>query len=201
MTLATLRKGKIRLYDGAGTPYYLEIDHDQGDFNAPLGRPKPEEKLNLDRGLASADMVYTGGDDYKVYEPLSLSFTVKVGDATQLGYILDWMEEMNNGDSASPPQSTNTINSNTLTSTKQDTQNDGANNNPAFADGSKMCCNVEYKLDLSTDIVWHFNEVYFPIDQLTLAESEDAVTVACAGLIYGTITRDSSFTSGTSLEA
>ena len=37
--ITTLRDGKIRLYDGTGTPFYLELDLDMGDFNAPIGVP------------------------------------------------------------------------------------------------------------------------------------------------------------------
>lgn len=38
------------------------------------------------------------------------------------------------------------------------------------------------------DLGFQFNEVYFPIDQVAMAESEDSVTLTVAGKIYGTIT-------------
>lgn len=197
----TNRKGKLRLYDGTATPYYLEIDFDLGNFSGPIGQAKPDEIMVLDRGTASADMHYIEGSDEPVMAPLPISFSAFVVDKTQCRYLLDWLEQMSNGDAASPVQSSSTVNSNTLTSTKEDTQRDGANANPAFADGTKMTSNVEYRLDTSTDIVWHYNEVYFPLSQQNLAEGEDGVQIAMNGMCFGTITRNTAFTSGTSVEA
>ncbi len=196
----TNKKGKLRLYDGAGTPYYLEIDFDAGDFSGPMGAPKLEEQLVLDRGVMTADAHYINGPDDKIMEPFGVTFSALVVDKTQCGYLLDMLEQLSNGDSASPVQSSGTVNSNTLTSTKEDTQRDGANNNPAFRDGTKMCCNIEYRLDGSTDIVWHYNEVLFPLDQQTLSEAEDSVTIGLNGMVYGTVTRDTAFTAGTTIE-
>jgi len=161
----TNKKGKIRLYDGAGTPFYLEIDFDLGDFSGPLGQAKTEEILVLDRNKMSADAHYIEGGDDKIMEPFPLTLSAFVVD------------------------------------NKEDTQRDGANNNPAFRDGTKLACNLEYKLDGSTDIVWHYNEVYFPLDQQSLSEAEDGVTISLNGLCYGTVVRDTAFTSGTSIEA
>jgi len=196
----TNKQGKIRLYDGAATPYYLEVDFDAGDFTGPMGIPKTEEILVLDRGNITADSHYKEGSAEKVMEPLAVSFTGSVADDTQCVYLLDWMEQLSNGDSASPVQSSGAVNSKTLTTTQGDTKRDGTNYNPTFADGTKMCCNLEYRLDSSTDIVWHYNEILFPLDQLSISEAEDGVTIAFAGLCYGTITRDTAFTSGTSVE-
>ena len=44
----TQREAKLRLYDGTGTPYYLELDLDAGDLSGPLGQPLNEEILVLD---------------------------------------------------------------------------------------------------------------------------------------------------------
>jgi len=197
----TNRKGKLRLYDGTATPYYLEIDFDAGDFSAPLGQPKTEEQLVLDRNQMTSDAHYIEGGDDKIMEPLDISFSALLTDATISGYLLDWLEQMANGDGASPPVSSGTVNANNLTSTKEDSQRDGANNNPPFADGTKLTCNIEYKLDGSTDIVWHYNEVHFPLDEQSVAEAEDGVTISLAGKWYGTKTRDTAFTAGTSIEA
>ena len=70
----------------------------------------------------------------------------------------------------------------------------------AFADTTKMTCNVEYLLDGSTDICWHYNEVLFPLDQQSISEAEDGVTVSLNGMCYGTVVRDAAFTTGTSVE-
>lgn len=183
----TQRKGKIRLYDGTGTPFYLELEFDE-NFQGPLGIPVTEEILVLNRGVMDSAAHYIEGGDDKVMEPLPVSCNVWCTDRAKFDYLLDWLEG-------------GTVNSNTIATTKEDTQRDGANNNPAFADSGKKCCNIEYKLDGSTDIVWHYNEVYFPLAEITINESDEGVQVTLNGKWYGTIVRDAAFTAGTDVTA
>ena len=190
----TNKKGKLRLYDGTATPFYLELDFDVGDFSGPLGIPKTEEQLILDRGNATADAHYIQGSDNKIMEPFAVTFSAFVVEKTQCGYLLDWLEALADG-GGSPA-----VNSNTLVTIKQDTQRDGSNNTPAFADTSKMVSNVEYRLDGTANIVWHYNEVYFDLSEQSLSEAEDGVTISLNGMCYGTVTRDTAFTTGTSVE-
>ena len=51
--------------------------------------------------------------------------------------------------------------------------------------------NIQFKLTspLGTDIVWKFNEVYFPPDEITFAESEEGLTLTATGGVYGTVQR------------
>jgi len=190
----TNKKGKIRLYDGTGTPFYLEIDFDVGNFSGPLGVSKAEEILILNRGNSDADAHYIAGSDVRIMEPFPITFGAFVVEKTQCGYLLDWLEAMADG-GGSPA-----VNGNTLVTTKEDTQRDGANNTPAFADASKMTSNVEYRLDGTADIVWHYNEVYFELSEQSLSEAEDGVTIALNGMCYGTVVRDTAFTTGTDVE-
>ena len=190
MSKFTNRKGKLRFYDGSATAWYLEIDFDLGDFSGPMGIPKTDEILVLDRNQATADMHYIEGGDDKVMAPFAITFSAFVVDKTQCGYLLDWIDVMNGGLSA-------TINSNTIVTTAADTQRDGANNNPVFADATKLLCNLQYKLDGSTDVTWVYTEVWFPADQQTISEAEDGVTISLNGQCYGTVTRGSAWT-GTS---
>jgi len=193
MSKFTNRSGKLRLYDGTATPFYLELDFDLGDFSGPMGQPKVEELLILDRNTATEDMHYiTGGDD-ALMAPVTITFGANLVDKTQCIYLLDWIDVMNGGLSA-------TINGNTIVSTQGDTQRDGSNNNPTFADSGKLTCNIEYRLNGSTDRVWHYNEVWLPADQQQISEAEDGVTISLNGQVYGTIVRDTAFTSGSSIE-
>jgi len=188
MAKFTNRKGKLRLVDGtASTPFYLELDFDLGDFSGPMGAPKTEEILVLDRGQASADMHYIEGSDEPLMAPVPITFSAFIVDKTQSIYLIDWIDVMNGGLSA-------TINSNTIVTTAEDTQRDGSNNNPAFVDSGKLLCNVEYKLDGGTDRCWHYNEIWLPADQQQISEAEDGVTIALNGQCYGTIVRDTAFT-------
>ncbi len=188
----TNRKGKIRLYDGTGTPFYLEISFDAADLSAPSGRPLVEEIAVLDRGSVDANAHYITGPQDVYMQALEMSFSALVTDLTGFGYLQNWIEILN-GDGT-------TVNSNTIVTTKGTTQNDGSNNNPAFADSNKLACNVEYLLDgASADQGWQFNEVYFPHPQVS--ESDEGVSLALAGQIYGTITTITAFTSGTDVAA
>ena len=189
MSKFTNRKGKARFYDGTGTPFFLELDFDAGDFSAPMGAPKTEEILVLDRNQTSTDMHYIEGGDDVLMAHFPLTFSFFLVDKTQNIYIVDWIDVMNGGLSA-------LVNSKTIVTTQGDTQRDGANNNPVFVDSGKLLCNVEYKLDGGTDIVWHYNEVWFPHDQQTLSEAEDGVPISLNGMVYGTVVRDTAFTAG-----
>jgi len=50
---------------------------------------------------------------------------------------------------------------------------------------------IQFKLDngLGTPIVWKFNEVYFPPNEIILAESEESINVTATGGVYGTVQR------------
>jgi len=196
----TSKQGKIRLIDGTSEPIYLEIDFDEGNFSGPLGAPKVDEILVLDRQTMTADAHYIEGSDEKLISPVTITFSFFVVDKTQVGYLWSWLDECSNGDAASPPQASNAINSNTLTSTKEDTKRDGTNFNPAFKDGTKLTSKVDIKFDMSTDIVVHYNEVWFPLDEQTLAEGEDGTRISLTGYVYGTITRDATFGGTTNIE-
>ena len=194
MSKFTNRKGKIRLLDGTGTPWHLEIDFDLGDFSGPMGIPKTDEILVLDRNQATADMHYIEGGDDKVMAPFAITFSAFVVDKTQCLYLLDWIDVMNGGLSA-------TINSNTIVTTEEDTQRDGANNNPPFADATKLLCNLQYKLDgPSNDVTWLYTEVWFPADQQSISEAEDGVTISLNGQCYGTITRGTAWVTSATVE-
>lgn len=190
----TNRKGTIRLYDGTATPFYIEIAFTAGDLSGPIGRPLVEEIPVLDRGNIDANAHYITGSEQVHLDPLDLSFSCLITDLTNWGYLKDLLRVVNGVGTA--------VNSNTIVSTKGDTQNDGANNNPALGDSSKLTLNLEYLLDgASSDLGFQFNEVYFPIDQVSMSESEDSVTLALTGKIYGTITDITAWTSGTDMTA
>jgi hypothetical protein len=188
MSIFTNRKGKLRLYDGTGTPYYLEIDFDKGDFSGPIGIPKTEEILMLNRGVYDAHAHYIEGDDSKVMEPFDISFSCFIEDTTITTYLLDWL-------------SGNTVNGNTIATTKAGTQRARSVASPAFADSTKKCSNVEYLLNGAADICWHYNEVYFELSEQSISEGESEVAISLKGKCYGTIVRDTAFTAGTDVTA
>jgi len=185
----TNRDGEIRLYDGTTTPYYLKIVFSGGDISFAAGIPQPEETLALDRQKVDASACYVRGSDAAIMEPVDVSFSAQVTDADAFGYLMDWLEG-------------STVNSHAMVTTKGSTQRVTGVANPAFADSAKKCVNVEFKLDgPSTDLVWKLAEVHVPLDQATVGEAEDGVTVQLRGRCYGTIARSDDFTSGTDVTA
>lgn len=188
----TNKKGKIRFYDGtAVTPYYLEIPFDAGDLSGPTKRNLPELIPVQDKGAHDANAHYILGPDEAHLEGLDVSFSLLVTDLSKYGYAIDWINVLNADGT--------TVNSNTIVTTKEDTQNDGSNNNPAFPD-SRLALNIEFLLDgPSSDLGWQFNEVYIPPPVVSVGD--DAVTLAIAGMVYGTITNITAFSSGADVSA
>ena len=86
-----------------------------------------------------------------------------------------------------------------ITSTKGTTQNVSGYNNPTFTDTSKHTFNVEVKYDGAYDAGWKYAEVYFPPEDQAINEGGDSIALNISGNCYGTITRITSFTSGTAI--
>jgi len=195
MSIKTLQNAKIRFYDSTATPLYLEVDLDPGDFTGPLGAPLTEEILELDRGNMNANALYREGDDAKLMEPVPISFTIRLTDSSQTLNIRNWLRAMNDALATQ-------VNSNTLETTETDTQRNGANANPAFADANKSTCAIEYLITMSgTDMGLRYDGVWLPINEQKLSEGADAITIAISGMCYGTITDITGFTAGTDVEA
>ena len=177
----TQRDAKLRLYDSTATAWYLELEFDLGNFTGPIGAPLPEEILALDRGKATGDMHYVKGDDYAMMASVPISFGYFLQDVVQLTYLIHWITAMNDG-------LTQTVNAHTLLSTHADSQRDGSNANPAFADSNKSQCDVLWLSDTAgVDFGWRYNGVWFPFDQQSFTEGEAEGTLTLNGLCYGTI--------------
>lgn len=183
MSIYQNKDAKIRLYDGTTSPFFLELCLDNGDFSGPMGDPVLEERLILDRGKVGACTHYVTGNDAPVMEPVDISFSVMVNDGAKFGYLMDWLEG-------------NQVNGNTIVTTKGDNPRLGSG--LSFADTSKKCCNIEYKALVSAvNFKMTYNEVYFDLASLSMAESEEAITVSLTGRCYGTIVRSAAdFTTG-----
>jgi len=199
MAIYTNKQGELRIYDGTSpTPYYISICFDGGDFSAPEGRQRPEEKLILHRGRAdsSCPPVYIQGTDEPILEPLELSFSIRIQNSTTAhDKILAALSNI----SGTSPWTVGTDNWTSAKGTSTLTAGDGTTfTDPEFADSSKVAVNVEILWTLNSVAVGRrYEAVYFPPDQVSLEESEDGVTLNCTGLIYGAISQITSFTTGT----
>ena len=194
MSKITEREAKIRFYDSTVTPFYLELDFD-GEYSGPVGQPLNEEILVLNRGTMDALAHYIKGSDEALLAPVDVSLKVFARNDAQFKNILDWIAAMNDALAT-------LVNSNTLESTKGDTQRDGATANPTFADANKSTFNIEYLMEMGgTDLGFKLAEVWVPASEQALGESGGEIALPINGKIYGTITRITSFTAGTDVEA
>ena len=195
MAKVTQRDAKIRLYDSTPTtPWFLELDFDVGNFTGPIGTPRQEEILVLNRGIAGSGMHYIKGDDHKLMGPVPISFGYFLQDVVQQTYLIHWITAMNNA-------LAQTVNAHTLQSTHADSNRDGSTANPAFADTNKSTCDICWLSNTGgTDFGWRYNGVYLPFDQQTFAEAEADITLSLNGLCYGTITAITAFPTGATVE-
>lgn len=195
MSTYTMMDGALRLYDSTPTPYYVALAFDQGDLSiAGEGQKRPEEVAIMHRGRG-ANSHYVSGTDEPIFEGIEVSFTIRVQNvvATHNKFLAAL---------SNPRGGAWTVDGDTWVTTKGDfTLTDGAGSSftdPAFADASKFCVNVEVLWTLGAVAIGRkIGAVYFPADQQSLAESEEGLILSCTGTAYGTITTITSFTAGT----
>ncbi len=194
--LFTSRDGTLRFYDSTATPNYIECAFDGGDLNGPLGRKRPEEKLILDKGKATANAHYIAGPDDPIFEPLPFSFTAKiVGGLAKAQYLRQMIAAMNDG-------GTTTVQAQTLVTTKGDSTVGGITT-PAFADSNKLTMDLELILDNdASDWGIQYQEAYIPADQCKVQIGENESVLSIAGLIFGAIDPElTAFTAGSDISA
>jgi len=195
MAIQTLKDARIRLYDSAATPLYIAFTCDPGDFSAPIGVPKVEELLKLDRGNYNASAHYINGSDAPLMAPVPVSWSFPVTDAAKTTNILDWIAAMNDG-------LVTQVNSHTLETTETDSMRNGSVANAVFADSNKSTCILEYVIEIGgTDLGWKYQGLWIPASECMLTEGEEGIMIAVSAQCYGTITQLTIFTTGIDVEA
>jgi len=190
------RDGEFRLSDNTGGtgPVYIEVLFTNADLTFPIERPRGEEMMNMNRGLFDSDASYSQGSDEAILEPLAVSISTRLDDTTNTSYLRQWLS----GSSGI------TINNKVLYNTKGTSSvTNGAGtlvSTPAFADSTKATYNIEVLWDGTVDLGYKLSEVFFPPDQQTISEGDDAVTLNLNGMIYGAITQIAAFTGGTTVQ-
>lgn len=167
---------------------YYEIPFAGMDFAGPIGRPRPEEILVLDRDRVDSNAHYIEGPDDPMFDPLEIAWSCLI-DSTHRKRPADALQCANPNDGANWTS--------TGTSTKGDTKNDGTNANPAFSDASKKTVNVQilFTSPRSGGYDWGiaYYEVYFPQNEQSQAESPDGIKLSCKGGCYGVIEEINAF--------
>jgi len=169
-------------YVGPNSGQYLSVPFIDEGMTFVVGHAKPEEMLILDRGLLDGVAHYIEGSDAPIYEAVPLTIRAKLDDSLNKTALKAALTCGN-------ASKTNWMRAGV--STKGDTQNDGANANPAFADAQKkaVCVQVLW----GSAIGRAFNEVYFPPAAIQVEEADDGVRLVAEGLVYGTINEITAF--------
>ena len=200
MAIFQHRDGEMRIYSGttigskATAAVYSEILFVNAGFNAPIARTRPSETLVMDRGVYTTNAEYRQGMDDEKLASLPLSFEFKCIDDVTTQYLI----QMLSGTSSL------TVNGKSLRSSKGESAIDGVST-PQFADSSKQAWDVEVLWDSTgtsgSTLGFKWREVFIPGDQLIITEGEDEVVIAVAGLVYGDVSRITSFSSGITLNS
>lgn len=181
----TFHDGELRLYDGtSGTPFMFKVKFMNADPQIPVGRPRPDQILFLDRGRVSTDMIYHRGPDNVIFEPVQTTFSA-------------WLTESINRTALEQALRCGTINADNWVTTKGSTQIEGATLQAFAGDTSMKTVNVELIYYGQTDNVGKkMTEVAFPPQNIQFgAATPDGILITCQGLIYGDITDITGFTS------
>ena len=181
----TGRDGVLRIYDSSATAKYFEVAFCAMDFSGVVGRPKTEEVLVLNRQKMDSNAHYIEGSDDVIYDPVEISFSCLIDDSVNKDKIFEALQ-CGNPDSA--------YWAGTGVSSKGDTKNDGVNYNPLFKDSNKKAVNVQILWNSAgIDQGYAYYEVFFPSNEQVITESDDGVTLACKGAVYGIVERINAF--------
>jgi hypothetical protein len=160
---------------------YFEVAFAAMDLSGPMGRAKTEELLVLDRMRAGSRMHYIAGADDLIYEPLPLTFACLLDDVYNQAALIAALTCGNPGSTYWDAAGV---------TAKGTTKNDGSNANPAFADATKKAVSVQILFaGDTTSQGWAYYETFFAEEQQQISESEDGVSLACNGGVFGVVER------------
>jgi hypothetical protein len=168
---------------------YFEVAFVNMDFKSPMGRPRPEEMVRMNRGKLDTNAHYVQGLDDPSVEPVDLSFSAMLDSLVNKTALF---QALACGNPATTTWAKTGI------STKTDSQVpaglDGALvNTPPFTDTSKkaVCIQVMWEAGAVTLREFHeCNEVYVRPEDISISEAPDGVMVNVTGAIYGSIRSD-----------
>ena len=189
------RDGELRLVEhgNAGTTYYIEVLFTDGNLSGPVARPRTEEILYSDRGNVDSNAGYREAPAVSRLEPLPLTFSCRTASTANSEALTKWVSGVT------------TVRNHTLYSRK------GKGTAipqisvalPGFKDSGKNAYMVEVLWSKSgtSYLGYRWDEVYFPPNEQTVTEGEEAVTLNLNGQIYGGVTNITAFTTATDIAA
>jgi len=185
----TNRTGRIRIYDGSPTPYYLEMKFDVGNFTGPVGYNDTEELLQLHRGRLDGVQHYIEGDHRRVFDPLDISF----GLILEKNFSFDILDLLING----------SVGGISFLSTKATSTRKNLSTIEFYSSTYKTfdvavlwtTANLQ-----GENLGYLYKEVgFFDPSNQKISESEDEIKFDLSGKWYGSVQRITSFPVGVSL--
>ena len=197
MSIFQARDGELRIVEhgNGGTTYYLEILFTEANLSGPIARPRTEEILYSDRGKADDHAGYREAPSISRLEPLPLTFTTRGANTSHSDALVTLL-------SGTTVVRTHTMYSRrgagvtSMTPIPQiGTWTAGL---PDFADGGKNAYMVEALWSGSgvSNLGYRWDEVYFPPNEQTVTEGEEAISISLNGQVYGGIAKITAFTTG-----
>jgi hypothetical protein len=200
------KDGEIRIYsngekaiaaDDSSTTYYFSVLFCEMDFTGPISRPRTEERMILNRGNYDTNSHFAEGPDDVRIAPIPISFSCRLADTVNTRILSDIL-------ASSTSRITNTAGgaSNFPTWDGDSAVTIDSIAVPAFYDSTKRTYRVEVLWDTSgSDHGYRYENAYLTFGEQGVAESADGVMLNCSGMVYGDVTRITSFYSGTSILA
>ena len=195
----TVKQGRLRLYDGTATPFFLEVPF-RGTVVGPIDRGRPDENLILDRGRITPDAHYVQGSDEAILRPLPITLTFRMANTEPNRTKFLTLIRSRGG------TTTKTVGTRAWVTTKAtsqvrnaDPEGTALHTTPAFIDPEKHCVDVELLYsdpDAAADQGLRWNEVYLRPDA-SLREGDQDVSIELNGEVYGPVATITAFTTGT----
>lgn len=217
------RDGELHIIDNTNasattnaTPWGLKVRFSQMDFNTGF-QARPDELTRLDRQKLTTDAHLQIGSEENLFTPVNATFSAVMSsletDALMQMVGIDYAQ-LPGGATSAPGNSWNVKGTPTgnvgLVSTKSRPLTgsgrysggriDGKGSAvalPNFADPKKVAVDVEVmwaRRDSTQAFGYRLKEVHFAPGQQKIAESADFVTMTLTGMMYGEMTRITSFT-------
>ena len=199
------KRGELRIYsgepDGLGGVFYFRVAFAQMDFNAPLGRPRPDQLPVTDRGGVNRQAHYIQGPDDIILQPLNITFTANLDtevNQQDLVRALSNPHRVNpwtvGGVSWANTNGTSFLYNGCGSAVSVPLPDDPLHDRVDLAVLWRQDCDVG-----AQDAGFVYREVWFAPQQITVRETATAVQIAATGWWYGAISQVEAFPAGTAV--
>lgn len=196
------KRGELRIYSGSnasGVNFFFRVAFAQMDFNAPMGRPRPDQLPITDRGNVNAFAHYIQATDDVIMQPVNVTFTANLDTEVNRN---DLVKAMSNPLRASPwtVGSTTWVNANGTTFIWNGCGSTVSTPLPDDPLHDRVHLAVLWREQCSVGLIdtgFRYAECWFQPNQINIRETETAVQIAATAWCYGPVSQITVFPSGT----